>query len=90
MHDLCMATKTISLELDAYEKLRRAKRDERDSFSSVVRRARWDERPPTAGEIADGLEQLARDHPEVLLGEAGLERLNERGRTVRLTGWVDV
>ncbi|HEY6565042.1 MAG TPA: antitoxin VapB family protein [Pirellulaceae bacterium] len=33
-----MATKTITLELDAYEKLRAAKRG-RESFSSVVRRA---------------------------------------------------
>jgi predicted CopG family antitoxin len=38
MHDSCMATKTITLELDAYEKLRAAKRG-RESFSSVVRRA---------------------------------------------------
>ena len=36
----CMATKTISLELDAYEKLRRAKRAG-ESFSGVVRRARF-------------------------------------------------
>lgn len=36
-----MATKTISLELDAYEKLKRAKRG-RESFSAVVRRARFD------------------------------------------------
>ncbi len=35
-----MATKTISLELDAYELLRRAKR-EGESFSAVVRRARF-------------------------------------------------
>lgn len=35
-----MATKTISLELDAYEKLRRAKRAG-ESFSGVVRRARF-------------------------------------------------
>ena len=41
MHDMCMATKTISLELDAYEKLKRAKRSPRESFSSVVRRALW-------------------------------------------------
>ena len=33
-----MATKTISLELDAYEKLKAAKRGS-ESFSSVVRRA---------------------------------------------------
>lgn len=36
-----MAIKTISLELDAYEKLKRAKRG-RESFSAVVRRARFD------------------------------------------------
>lgn len=35
-----MATKTISLELDAYEKLRRAKHGG-ESFSAVVRRARF-------------------------------------------------
>jgi hypothetical protein len=35
-----MATKTISLELDAYERLRRAKR-EGESFSGVVRRAHF-------------------------------------------------
>lgn len=33
-----MATKTISLEIDAYEKLKRAKRFPRESFSDVVRR----------------------------------------------------
>ena len=41
MHGMCMATKTISLEVDAYEKLKRAKRSPRESFSSVVRRALW-------------------------------------------------
>jgi predicted CopG family antitoxin len=35
---LRMPTKTISLEIDAYEKLRRAKRFPRESFSEVVRR----------------------------------------------------
>ncbi len=33
-----MATKTLTLELDAYERLRRAKRSPRESFSEVVRR----------------------------------------------------
>jgi hypothetical protein len=38
-----MSIKTISLEIDAYEKLRKAKRG-RESFSQVVRRAQFD--PP--------------------------------------------
>ncbi len=38
-----MSIKTISLELDAYEKLRKAKRG-KESFSQVVRRAHFD--PP--------------------------------------------
>lgn len=36
-----MATKTITLELDAYERLKQAKRG-KESFSAVVRRARFD------------------------------------------------
>ena len=34
-----MATKTISLEMEAYDKLRRAKRFPRESFTEVVLRA---------------------------------------------------
>jgi hypothetical protein len=41
-----MAIKTISLELDAYEKLRAAKRPG-ESFSEVVRRGHWEEAPVT-------------------------------------------
>ena len=37
----CMAIKTISLEIDAYERLKRAKRG-KESFSAVVRRAHFD------------------------------------------------
>lgn len=37
-----MAIKTISVELDAYSLLVQARRHPKESFSSVVRRARWD------------------------------------------------
>ncbi len=52
-----MAIKTISLELDAYEKLRRAKRG-RESFSEVVRRARFDEVSNSGEAILRELETL--------------------------------
>jgi hypothetical protein len=42
-----MATKTITLEIDAYEKLRLSKRPG-ESFTDVVRRARFD------GSVATG------------------------------------
>lgn len=41
-----MATKTITLELDAYEKLRQVKRGG-ESFTEVVRRAVWLDAPAT-------------------------------------------
>jgi len=41
-----MSTKTITLELDAYEKLRKAKRGG-ESFTEVVRRAIWPDAPLT-------------------------------------------
>lgn len=54
---LCMATKTISLELDAYEKLRRAKQ-EGESFSAVVRRARFGPADASGASILDQLNAL--------------------------------
>ena len=50
----CMATKTISLEIDAYEKLRRAKRPG-ESFSAVVRRARFGPADTTGRSILESL-----------------------------------
>lgn len=47
---LCMSTKTISVRLDAYERLKRAKRSSAESFSDVIMRARWDAEPVTAGD----------------------------------------
>ena len=50
MHITCRATSTISLKLEAYERLKRARRHPAESFSDVVMRARWDEEPVTAGD----------------------------------------
>ncbi|HEX9729826.1 MAG TPA: hypothetical protein VGA37_15120 [Gemmatimonadales bacterium] len=46
-----MATKTISLRIEAYDRLRQARLRPDESFSDVVLRARWDTVPLTAGEL---------------------------------------
>ena len=56
MHSLCMSTRTISLRLEAYDKLRRAKRPG-ESFSDVVMRARWADETITAAELLGRLRQ---------------------------------
>lgn len=52
-----MAIKTISLELDAYERLKRAKRG-KESFSAVVRRARFDAPKSTGAAILEEAQAL--------------------------------
>jgi len=51
MHEACMSTKTISVKIEAYERLRAARRYPDESFSEVVLRARWPEDTVTAGEL---------------------------------------
>jgi hypothetical protein len=78
MHDSCMATKTITLEIDAYERLRRARSTPRESFSSVVRRARWDGAGATGPEVLASLDALVRSRPEMLLSEEALSAIEAR------------
>ncbi len=56
MHGLRMATKTISLEVDAYELLKTEKRSERESFSQVVRRLASERPALTAGELETAMQ----------------------------------
>jgi hypothetical protein len=76
-----MATKTITLELDAYEKLRKAKTSERESFSQVVRRARFDDRASTGPAILAHMSDLRVRYPESFLSDEALDRIDERART---------
>ena len=72
MHIACMATKTISLKIEAWERLRRARRSPDESFSDVVMRAEWPEVGITGGDLL----ALYRDRGPHLSEEA-LDRIEE-------------
>ena len=67
MHGLCMPTKTISLETDAYQALKRQKSRPNESFSDVVRRLAGENDP------LDYIEDLLANPPKV-----DIERLERR------------
>lgn len=69
-----MATKTISIDIEAYERLRRARRSPKESFSMVIKRAEWPTPPRTAGAVLRALEEVPVLDPDVV------ERL-ERAQT---------
>ena len=68
MH-LCMATKTLSVDEEAYLALVRAKRHRHESFSKVIKRAVWNDGPKrckgllhrASGEISDAALQRLTD-----------------------------
>jgi predicted CopG family antitoxin len=72
-----MATKTISVDLEAYERLRRARRSRNESFSMVIKRAVWPPPPHTASRLLEVLAGL----PPVT--ERVLERLDRAQRDDR-------
>jgi predicted CopG family antitoxin len=73
--DSCMPTKTITLELDAYEKLAAPKRG-RESFSSVVRRCILPSAPRDGAAVVAVLRERRR-----FLTEHDLTRLEAVDRT---------
>jgi predicted CopG family antitoxin len=67
-----MATKTISLKVEAYERLKAARRYPGESFSEVVLRARWPGDTVTAAELL----RICRERGAGL-SESELDRIEE-------------
>jgi len=66
-----MATKTISIDIEAYERLRRARRTRSESFSMVIKRATWPAPPRTAGALLKAFEGMPP------MDEEALDRLDQ-------------
>lgn len=82
---VCMATKTISIDIDAYEYLNKARIHAHESFSKVIKRAKWDSAPYTCGGI---LERLGKIKP---LDKQILDNLEQNQRNDAPPGdpWKD-
>jgi len=61
-----MATKTISVDITAYDRLKAARRRANESFSSVIRRAEWPASGTRGSDLLALLEVLPPVAPEVL------------------------
>lgn len=68
----CMATKTISIDLEAYERMSGARKHPRESFSQVIRRAVWPDTAKTGRRLLELLESTepASDETIARLDEA--------------------
>jgi len=69
-----MATRTVELEADAFEKLEAAKWAPEESFSAVVRRAEFPQKAHLASDLLEDFKQRAGCSP---LSEETLDKLAE-------------
>lgn len=61
-----MSTKTISIDLEAYERLSRARISPKDSFSRVIKRAKWETPAKTCGDLLQSLAGMPTADDDVL------------------------
>ncbi len=77
MYVYAVATKTISIDIAAYERLRKARVRPDESFSQVIKRARWNEGGVTGARMLEMLKTAPKASAGVL------ERLEQAQRDDR-------
>ena len=78
MHTTCMSTKTISLRLEAYERLRRARRYPEESFSEVILRAVRPGQTLTGAELLDLIGKRGSSFSELGLSKIEASKRGDR------------
>lgn len=68
-----MATKTLSVDEDAYRRLVRARKHARESFSKIIKRAKWEDGPPRCGDLLNRATGEISDEALVILDKAQTE-----------------
>lgn len=66
MYTQIMATKTISIDMEAYERLRSARLAPNESFSRVIKRAHWRNEQKTAAALLRTMESAPRVDLDIL------------------------
>lgn len=74
MYTQLVATKTISIDLEAYERLRHARNAPDESFSRVIKRAQWRDEARTGAGLLSAFEETPLPEP------GALARLDEAQR----------
>ena len=84
-----MATKTISVDLEAYERLVHARKHSHESFSQVIKRARWEESSHSGAALLAALERLEPLDPAVIRALEAAQKKDkpprDKWRTSRVT-----
>lgn len=61
-----MATKTISVDIEAYRLLSKARTSPKESFSQVIKRAQWPHRAKTCGDLLKALANVPTASEDVI------------------------
>ncbi len=80
-----MATKTITIDLAAYDRLKRARLRHGESFSQVIKRGRWERPRSTGSGLLEALERAP------ALDDETIERLerNQRNDDPPSDAWTE-